>query len=57
MGSFGGGNLIYGDGNQRRSRPSCNVICTQTALHVHGNSCTVLIENTIENYLLPAHSG
>ena len=28
----------------------------QTALHVHEKLCTVLIENTIENYLLAAHT-
>ena len=31
-------------------------MCTQTALYMHENSCTVLIENKIENYLLPAHT-
>ena len=33
-----------------------HVICTQTALHVHKNLYLVLIGNTIEKYLLPAHT-
>ena len=33
-----------------------NVACRQTTLHVHENSCTVLIEYAIENYFLSAHT-
>ena len=33
-----------------------HITCMQTALHAHKNLCTVLIENTIENYLSPAHT-
>ena len=43
----------------RQIRPSqiaCNVTCTQTALDMHKNSCTFLTENTVENYLSPAHT-
>ena len=47
-----------------RSRPSqiacmvttMHVACIQTVLHIHKSSCPILIENTIENYLLPAHT-
>ena len=31
------------------------IACTQTAFHVRENPCTLLIENTIQNYLFPAH--
>ena len=27
-----------------------HVTCTPTALHMHENLCTILIDNTIENY-------
>ena len=33
-----------------------HVACKQTTLEVHENSCTVLTENTIENYLSPVHT-
>ena len=45
----------------RPSQIACTVTtmylkCTRTELCVHENSCTVLIENTNGNYLLPAHT-
>ena len=52
------------DINLKMTRPSqvtcsvttVHVTCTETALHLHENSYTVLIENAIENCLLPAHT-
>ena len=47
--------------NSKPSQIACTVttvyiMCMQTTLHVHKNLGTVLIENTTENYLLPAHT-
>ena len=58
--NFSSGYLIFDIFNNRPSQiaytvTTAHVTCTQTALHVHKNSCTFLIENTIEIYLSPAH--
>ena len=40
---------VFQDGRNRART------CTQLTLHVHEIMCAVLIENTVDNYLSPAH--
>ena len=65
FGNYSAKSKYYDDSNVlvvgRPSQIACtittvHVTCMQLALHVHENACTVLIENTIENYLLAAHT-